>query len=59
MMKLEDYVLGRFTPEQSALLEPALDKAADAAETFLTDGLTTAMNRFNTKDTPSQPPSAA
>ncbi len=56
MMKLEDYVLGRFSPEQTALLEPALDKAADAAEAFLTDGLNAAMNRFNAKDPSPQPP---
>ncbi len=66
MMKLEDYVLGRFTPEQAALLEPALDRAADAAETFVSDGLAAAMNRFNTKDapasdspTPASPPKPA
>jgi peptidyl-tRNA hydrolase, PTH1 family len=47
MMKLEDYVLGRFTPEQAALLEPALDKAADAAEIFAAQGVTAAMNKFN------------
>lgn len=58
MMKLEDYVLGRFTPEQSSLLEPALDRAADAAETFITEGLTAAMNRFNAKDTPTPPPAS-
>lgn len=49
MMKLEDYVLGRFTTEQAALLEPALDKAADATETFIQHGITRAMNTFNAK----------
>jgi len=60
MMKLDDHVLGRFTPEQLALLEPALDKAADAAEIFAAEGLTPAMNRFNTKDGPASvsPPSS-
>lgn len=55
MMALEDYVLGRFTPEQAALLAPALDKSCDAVECFVSDGLTTAMNKFNTKP-PSPPP---
>lgn len=49
MMKLEDYVLGRFSSEQAALLEPALDKAADASEMFLTSGVTAAMNAFNVR----------
>ena len=53
-MKLEDYVLGRFTPEQAALLEPAINKAADASEVFATDGLTKAMNTFNAP--PPSPP---
>lgn len=48
-MALEDYVLGRFSPEQSAQLEPALDQAADAAEMFVARGVTAAMNRFNSK----------
>src|SRR5207244_1764016 len=39
MMILHDYVLGRFTPEQAALLGPAVDLAADAAEMFIARGL--------------------
>lgn len=46
-MDQADYVLGRFTPEQRALIEPALDRAADAVEVFVTRGLTPAMNLFN------------
>ena len=58
MMALEDYVLGRFTPEQMALIEPALEKAADAAEVFAASGVTAAMNKFNAPPTPlpSPPP---
>jgi PTH1 family peptidyl-tRNA hydrolase len=55
MMKLEDYVLGRFTAEQQVLLEPALKKAADASEVFVTDGVTAAMNRFNAKEEATKP----
>lgn len=47
VMALEDYVLGRFTPDQMALVQPALDKAADAAELFALQGVTAAMNKFN------------
>lgn len=49
MMKLEDYVLGRFSPEQAALLEPALDQAANATEAFISRGVEHAMNTFNTR----------
>ena len=62
-MDQADYVLGRFTPEQWAAVEPALEKAADAAEVFVTEGITPAMNRFNTKPppppAPPRPPPAA
>ena len=44
---LQNYVLGRFTPEQEAALQPALDQAVGAAECWLSEGTTTAMNRFN------------
>lgn len=47
MMDQADYVLGRFTAEQLALVEPALERAADAAEEFVAEGITAAMNRFN------------
>jgi PTH1 family peptidyl-tRNA hydrolase len=47
---LKDYVLGRFSPDQAAALSPALDQAVGAAECWLTNGVTTAMNRFNTTD---------
>jgi PTH1 family peptidyl-tRNA hydrolase len=56
-----DYVLGTFTDAQMKELAPALDKAADAVDSWLNDGLDSAMNRFNTKvtetplDNPTQP----
>ncbi len=49
MMRLEDYVLGRFTEEQIDRLTPALKQAADAAEGFVAEGIDAAMNNFNTK----------
>lgn len=44
-----DYVLSRFSAEQWALVDPALDRAADAAEAFVARGVQAAMNRFNVK----------
>ncbi len=42
-----DYVLTPFTPDERAVVEPALDRAAEAAEVALREGLQTAMTRFN------------
>ena len=42
-----DYVLGRFTAEQRDQLEPALDRAADAVECWIRDGIEKAMSLFN------------
>ena len=42
-----EYVLEPFTVEQRTLIEPAIERARDAALTFVTDGIVTAMNRFN------------
>ncbi|NRA56982.1 MAG: aminoacyl-tRNA hydrolase [Phycisphaerales bacterium] len=44
------YVLGRFTKEQAETLQPALKRAADAAECWVGNGTTEAMNRFNTPE---------
>lgn len=42
-----DFVLGRFTDDQLEELEPALWRACDCIETWLTDGTELAMTRFN------------
>jgi len=44
-----DYVLGRFTDAQLEQFEPALFTACDCIETWLADGIDTAMNKFNPK----------
>ena len=56
-MDQADYVLGRLTAEEMAVMDPALDRAADAAEVFISEGITPAMNRFNaTGPKPQKPP---
>lgn len=46
-----DYVLGRFRPDQSELMEPGFDEAVSAALCWATLGIKEAMNRFNRKNT--------
>lgn len=42
-----DYVLGRFTDEEQTLLDPALDRAVQAVQAFVTLGPDRAMNMYN------------
>ncbi len=42
-----DYVLQEFRPRQREHLSAILERAADAALVFVTDGLQAAMNKFN------------
>lgn len=44
---LKSYVLGRFTEDQRMRMEDSLDAATEAVVAWATDGLDTAMNRFN------------
>lgn len=44
-----DYVLGRFTPDQQALLPDAIARGVDAALMWAREGLSVAMNHFNRK----------
>ncbi|MFN8411846.1 MAG: aminoacyl-tRNA hydrolase [Anaerolineales bacterium] len=46
-MDAKDYVLQDFSKEDMKLLPEVLERAADAALTFVTDGLNKAMNQFN------------
>ena len=50
-----NYVTGRFTEEQLVALDPALDRACDAAVTWADEGITAAMNRFNADPSPKRP----
>ena len=44
-----DYVLGQFTPEELAVMEPRMEQAAEMIKTFATQGPDRAMNMFNGK----------
>lgn len=46
-MDAADYVLGQFRRDEQEVIDVALQQAADAVETWVNDGLTSAMNRFN------------
>lgn len=46
-MDLADYVLGRFLAAERPAMDEARDNAARAAETWVTDGIEAAMNRWN------------
>jgi peptidyl-tRNA hydrolase, PTH1 family len=46
---LADHVLARFEADERPVIEDAVGRSADAAETFVKDGVAAAMNRYNTK----------
>ena len=46
-MAAADYVLQSFTNKELQAVSETLDRAADAALTFATEGLNAAMNKFN------------
>jgi PTH1 family peptidyl-tRNA hydrolase len=45
---LADWVLGKFSPEDRKKMEDAAERAADAVECILKDGMDKAMNLYNT-----------
>jgi PTH1 family peptidyl-tRNA hydrolase len=47
---LRNHVLSKFPPSERDVVERAVGRAADAVETFVSDGLQVAMNRFNASD---------
>jgi PTH1 family peptidyl-tRNA hydrolase len=47
---LRNHVLSKFPPGERDVVERAIGRAADAVETFVSDGLQVAMNRFNAAD---------
>lgn len=46
-MEAADYVLQDFSASDQAVLKPTLDRAVEAAQVFITQGLQAAMNQFN------------
>jgi len=44
-----DYVLGKFRPDQWDLVDPAIDRACDAIECWLTQGIDQAMTKYNSQ----------
>lgn len=44
---LASYVLARFTPSEEKLIPEVLERVAEVADVWLTEGLTSAMNRAN------------
>jgi PTH1 family peptidyl-tRNA hydrolase len=47
---LADHVLARFEPEEQPGIDAAIARAADAVESWLSDGLAKTMNVFNRSD---------
>jgi PTH1 family peptidyl-tRNA hydrolase len=47
---LADHVLSRFEPEERSTIDEAIVRAADAAELFVAEGSSAAMNRYNRRD---------
>ena len=41
------YVLSNFSPQEEAIVKPVIAKVAEAIDCFLTQGIETAMNKFN------------
>jgi PTH1 family peptidyl-tRNA hydrolase len=44
-----DFVLARFTADEAPAVQVSIERAADAVELAVTEGLNAAMNRFNTR----------
>jgi PTH1 family peptidyl-tRNA hydrolase len=47
---LSGHVLGRFSAEEEAVIETAIEKAVEAIEVFVAEGIVAAMDRYNRKD---------
>jgi PTH1 family peptidyl-tRNA hydrolase len=47
---LADHVTGKIDPSERPVIDEAIGRAADAVETFITEGIVAMMNMFNRKD---------
>jgi len=48
--ELSSHVLGKFSADEEAVIEAAIEKAVEAVEVFVAEGSSAAMNRYNRKD---------
>ena len=48
------HVLSTFTPEEIELLQPVMKRACGAVKSFVADGLSVAMNRYNRGQSPTR-----
>ena len=48
--QMSDHVTSRFEPDERDVIAETIGKAADAVETFLSEGIDVVMNRYNRKD---------
>lgn len=53
--QMVEYVLSRFQPQEQPIIEEALQRAADAVETIIAEGVQAAMNRFNAQNPSASP----
>jgi PTH1 family peptidyl-tRNA hydrolase len=47
---LADHVLARFEPDERAVIDEAVSRAADAIVMFIDDGIQIVMSRYNRKE---------
>ena len=57
--ELADHVLGTFAEDEREQVEAAVLRAADASETFVTDGIERAMSAFNAANDKQDPGAAS
>ncbi len=50
-----NHVLGRFSPDEQPAAQNSISRAAAAVDCLLSDGINTAMNRYNTDPKPPEP----
>jgi len=55
-MEMVNYVLSRFLAHERADMQDAVDRAASAVDTWVTEGTEPAMNRWNASPAPPKPP---
>lgn len=53
-VSLADFVLAPFSPAERVMVDREIQRAADACECWLSDGVERAMGRFNGSDTPTE-----